>query len=349
MLKILKTLLFCLLLFLVGCTKEKDITITLNFNNANLTETIPTKANLTIELPTPTKEGYTFSHWYDLNGNKYQQTSSFNADITIYANWVINEYMVKFYNYDDTLLSEQKVKYKKAATAPSELTRLDYVFIGWDQNFSSINSDINIYAQYEEATEGLVYQLETDGYSITGYQGTNKEVIIPSQYKGYPVTSIAPNAFKQKLITTVTLPNTIKLIGYQAFYECGDLININIPTSVEKIDDEAFMNCVSLAKITIPTPIIGKAAFYNCSALSDITILDTVTTILEAAFYNCSRLITLYLPESVTTVGSNVISWCQNLEYIYTTAANVTRLKNMFTDAGYIYAKKLQFAAKEQK
>lgn len=346
MLRLTKLFIFCLLLLLCGCTKSKDITITFQTNGGDEINPITTKANQEIELPTPTKTGYKFVEYYDLDGNKYTSKASFLESITLYVNWEIKEYTVRFYDYDNSLISEQLVKYKKDAKTPAEPIRTNYVFTNWDKEYSTVTQDLDIYAQYEEATNGLIYELEEDGYAITSYTGSSLEVIIPSMYKGYKVTSIGDEAFNQAKITKITLPNTIKIIGIKAFYECFDLQTINIPTSVDEIKDEAFMNCSSLVAITIPTPIIGKSAFYNCSFLKDITLLNTVTTIKDSAFQNLPRLITLYVPSSVTSVGPNVIAWCQNLEYIYTEEEYVLTIEKLFKDAGYIYANKVKFTAK---
>lgn len=348
MIKQIKIILIFFLLFLTGCVNKNDKLITISFktNGGSLITAITIKTNEEVNLPTPTRDGYTFKYWYDIDGKNYSTSTKFSKDTTLYAHWEINEYLIKFFDYDNTLISEQKVKYNKNANKPNDPIRNNYVFIGWDQDFTSIKSDLNIYALYEEATDGLIFQQEAEGYIITGYEGNSQDIIIPHIYKNAKVYAIESNAFAKKNITSVQLPDTITTIGHRAFLDCSNLKTINIPKSVLLIDEEAFMNCTSLSKIIIPATTIGKAAFYNCTALSDITILDSVTTISEAAFYNCARLKSIYIPESVTSIGANVISWCQNLEYIYTTKNNVLNLKKMFDDAGYIYVKNVQFVAK---
>ena len=71
-------------------------------------------------------------------------------------------------------------------------------------------------------------------YGVVGlgtYEGT--DVVIPSSYKGIPVTVIADDAFSGcSNITSVTLPNTIVKIGNRAFKGCTGLSTITIPASV---------------------------------------------------------------------------------------------------------------------
>lgn len=346
--KLLKLLLICLLLILGGCTHEdnKIVTITFQTNGGNTIEAISINTNEEVNLPTPTKDGYDFMFWYDSNGNHYTENIKTSSDITLYASWEAKEFVIKFFDWDNTLLSEQTVKYHKDATSPPNPQRANYVFIGWDKDYTKISSDLNIYAKYEEATDGLVYQLESEGYTVIDYTGDNPDVIIPSHYQGRIVYEISDKAFFEKTIHSVVLPETINRIGKEAFSGCSSLTTINIPLYVKIIDDKAFMDCSALTKIVIPSPTIGIQAFCNCTALTDITILDTVTTIKDSAFYNCSRLVSFYIPDSVSLIGTNVISWCKQLQYIYTSENNVSRLEEMFKTAGYIYVDNVKFKAK---
>ena len=90
----------------------------------------------------PTREGYTFMGWD-------KDFSKVTEDMTITAQYQINRYQVRFLDYDGTELQTDSVEYQSAATAPSCPYRQGYTFIGWDKDFTSITSDLDIYAQYE--------------------------------------------------------------------------------------------------------------------------------------------------------------------------------------------------------
>jgi uncharacterized repeat protein (TIGR02543 family) len=94
----------------------------------------------------PTREGYTFIGWD-------KDFSSVTEDMTITAQYQINRYQVRFYDWDDTLLKTDSVDHQAAATAPDAPTREGYTFIGWDKDFSSITADLDVHAQYEAGAD----------------------------------------------------------------------------------------------------------------------------------------------------------------------------------------------------
>ncbi len=63
---------------------------------------------------------------------------------------------VRFYD-GTTLLSTQSVRDNDAANAPSAPTKEGYEFEGWSKNFSSVTSDLNVYAVYSSTTYTVTY------------------------------------------------------------------------------------------------------------------------------------------------------------------------------------------------
>ena len=74
-------------------------------------------------------------------------------------------------------------------------------------------------------------------------------LVIPEKlYSGYgtfTITGIYTRAFENcDDLTSVTIPNSVKSIGYMAFCSCSGLTSITIPNSVKSIGDNAFYYCI---------------------------------------------------------------------------------------------------------
>lgn len=94
-----------------------------------------------------------------------------------------------------------------------------------------------------------------NGVEITGYTGTDVNVVIPSVIDGKNVVSIGEWAFMDcSSITEVIIPESVVEIKAQAFFQCSSLINIIIPESVQIIGDDAFFGCTELVIMTVKNP-----------------------------------------------------------------------------------------------
>jgi hypothetical protein len=107
-------------------------------------------------------------------------------------------------------------------------------------------------------------------------------------------------------------------IGFRAFYGCRVLTSITIPNSVTCIEEESFRGCSSLTSITMPNSVKGirKSAFHDCKALSSVTIPNSVTSIGSFAFSRCSSLSSITIPNSVTDIGNWAFDGCSLLTLI---------------------------------
>ena len=116
-----------------------------------------------------------------------------------------------------------------------------------------------------------------DGSSIQiiDYSGKGENVRIPPRINGLLVTSIGDEAFLQKELTGVVIPDSVTHIGDYAF-SMNDFANVTIPNSVTHIGDSAFSHC-QLTGITIPNSVthIGNGAFAG-NQLMGVAIPDSV-------------------------------------------------------------------------
>ena len=148
-------------------------------------------------------------------------------------------------------------------------------------------------------------------------------VTIPSS-----VTVIGLNAFEGcSGLTSLIIPSSVTSIERSAFKDCSGLTSLIIPSSVTEIGESVFEGCSGLTNLTIPSSVteIGGAAFKGCSSLTSITIPSSVTEIERSAFKGCSGLTSLIIPSSVTSIGSYVFENCSGLTSI-TIPSSVTEI-----------------------
>ena len=81
--------------------------------------------------------------------------SCVTEDMIVNAIYQTRRCKVRFIDWDGSVIDEQIVLYFYSAQAPNDPYREGYTFIGWDKDFFCIQSDLDIYAQYEPNKEGL--------------------------------------------------------------------------------------------------------------------------------------------------------------------------------------------------
>ena len=202
--------------------------------------------------------------------------------------------------------------------------------------------DTNNEQQTANAENDFEYTVTGDEATITGYTGSAKDVVIPSELGGKPVTAIGEKAFyRNKTITSVKIPEGVESIGKQAFFVCsslkevripegvtsiGDsafaqtnLTEVEIPKSVKNIEQYAFNGCGNLEEVTIPEGVtsIGRSAFAYCSRLKQVIISDGVEIIRGSAFYGCSSLTEVTIPKSVTSIEYEAFYDCGALATVH--------------------------------
>ncbi|MBR7117358.1 MAG: leucine-rich repeat domain-containing protein [Clostridia bacterium] len=173
------------------------------------------------------------------------------------------------------------------------------------------NGEIEIWDKYVAPThsQGLAYVDMGDGTCHVSGIGSCKDdiLIIPSEHNGLTVSGIAIRAFyENKTLKEVIIPDSVTVIGDEAFAFSPNITKVYIGTGVTKIGYKNFTHCYALTDIHIMGDItyIGFDAFRNCTALKEFTIPETVTEIDSCAF-SYSGLESIVIPASVTAFSGN--------------------------------------------
>ena len=106
------------------------------------------------------------------------------------------------------------------------------------------------------------YVIQNGTAVICAYLGQSDHVTIPREIVGYPVSSIADNAFAGTSVTSVIVPDTVTELGWFAFADCTSLTSVTLPASVASIGYGAFDGCPNL---TVYCPKDSYAAQFAIS------------------------------------------------------------------------------------
>ncbi len=104
-----------------------------------------------VTITAVSEEGYNFVKWNDGNtDNPRVITIEAGKNMSLLAEFEQRErFTVTFLDWDDEVLSVEKVYRGEDATAPDQPYRQGYTFTGWDKDFTNVTADLTVKAQFE--------------------------------------------------------------------------------------------------------------------------------------------------------------------------------------------------------
>ncbi len=150
------------------------------------------------------------------------------------------------------------------------------------------------------------------------------------------ISIIGTSAFQCCGLTSITIPNSISVIGTRAFRECNSLISVVIPNSVLELGISAFSWCSGLTSVTLPNSKskIESGLFSGCINLTSVTIPDSVTEIGDYAFERCG-LTSITIPSKVSKIGPYAFIDCNSLTAVYYVVDEPIDCPNIFDPKAY--------------
>lgn len=198
--------------------------------------------------------------------------------------------------------------------------------------FNSLTEDKEEKEQY---TEGLKFEKDTNGYAVSvGSASEIENIIIPSSYEGLPVYKIYDYGFYEcKNLKNIIIPDTVKLIGHNAFSGCG-LEELILPDSIEEIGDHAFLGCPTQDTIVLPPNIkrIGTEAFSGTNV--DQLIIQDASTITNIAGYAFSGVKAVLVQKNNFDTTNFNKNWDQGFSYYKKNIYYDVQSYNNYTEDG---------------
>ena len=208
------------------------------------------------------------------SGNN-QGSEQNGSDSAVSASASTAAYQAKISYYEELIddlnqriLTLREEKYISDAEARIRISQLEKEISALrDGQYISVGTD-NVTDQSENNSQktDFLFTKTTRGISIDSYVGSGKNIVIPSEIDGTPVTSISDNAFSGKAVTSVVIPDSVTTIGWFAFYCCSYLDSVSIPASVNTIGYGCFDGCPSALVIHAPADSYA-AAFASSYAI----------------------------------------------------------------------------------
>ena len=111
-----------------------------DFDNNVISEQLVIYGESAKEPELPSKDGYIFDSWNVSFDNVKSKLNIYPVFIPVYN--------VIFYDWDDSVLSEQIIKHGESAETPTEPFREGYRFDSWDATFDNVREDLVVYPVY---------------------------------------------------------------------------------------------------------------------------------------------------------------------------------------------------------
>lgn len=176
-----------------------------------------------------------------------------------------------------------------------------------------------------KTVDGIVYSADMKTLILCP-RGKTGEVRIPDG-----VVRIRKHAFSHTKIKKVIFPDTLQMIGDEAFYGCAELKEIDFGHGITRIGENGnqsmFSGC-AFKKITFPPQIkeIGMRAFSLCYELEEVIFNEGLEVIQKEAFQNCPNLLEINLPASIKKVGTDAFVYNGSYSHIPDMNINITTI-----------------------
>lgn len=182
--------------------------------------------------------------------------------------------------------------------------------------------ELQNYSPEYKSINGLLYGRVIDEYGF--FTKTWSVLRCPRGMKKAVIDDIAEeiaqSAFMGCSVEEVVMPDSVKMIGNEAFSCCKYLKKINLSKNLQKTTNQlgsnaCFKKCERLKGIEIPAGIkeIPNMMFFGCRELSEVVFHDGLEVIGASAFASCRNLKKVSLPKTVKRIKQWAVPYVDEL------------------------------------
>ena len=238
-------------------------------------------------------------------------------------------YTVNFYN-DNVLIKTEEVKLNFPATPPKAPLKLGYNFMGWSEDFSKVESDLDIYAEYEIIHYPITYINDGSEVNNPSTYTINDEVVLKAPTKeGYNFIGW----YQEDVLINIIPVGSTKELTLTARYEA-----IKYPYKVEYyleniLDDDYTLDYFDTFSDVINNEVIASIKTIDGFTFNTESIYNIISgTVLEDG----SLVLKLYYLRNHYKLKVNVDDDSYEIETKYGAAITVDEpTKEGFTFAGW--------------
>ena len=216
---------------------------------------------------------------------------------------------------------------------PTPPTKVGYAFMGWftvddrDQPyvFSTMPQEyVTLYAKWHKTDNGISYEILYHEATILSYTGSETTLTLLDEYDSFPITTIAPNVFKNNtILESLTVGLNVRQIGDEAFNNMTHLKYIGLSGKTILIGSNLLSGCTQLETLVLSSQAPYPLAYYFGDQINNVPATLTKikfgngSTGFDATLINSPmNQITLELAEDTTKVYNSQFFECQNITSI---------------------------------
>ncbi len=183
----------------------------------------------------------------------------------------------------------------------------------------------------EEQVAMGIYRFFFDHYALSSIASDTKDLEIPDEINGLPVTEINAFAINGENLRSVKFGKNISVVRDRALGDNRNLTSVMLNDGIKELHDHVFANCPLLDSINGPKYSKtyfckdGMVFFEDNSKLkaypsgrnsSDVIVPKYISTVLSSAFSSCNSIENITFSPNTKSIGKGALANCNGLNSV---------------------------------